>query len=68
MKTDYIFNKLRYTFKFVVIGDTGIGKTSLVRKYYNTCHKHTSPDPTIGVEFSSISFNLRFSYLLDGLI
>jgi Ras-related protein Rab-2A len=57
METDYILNKLRYTFKFIVIGDSGIGKTSLVRKYQNIHYKHTDPDPTIGVEFTSVTFN-----------
>ena len=39
-----------YLFKFVVIGDTGIGKSCLVQRYtenrFNTIH-----DMTIGVEF-----------------
>jgi len=60
--------KREYVFKFVIIGDSGVGKTSLLHHFvyskckffYNDLHKidNRQPKQTVNVEFSSKSIEL----------
>lgn len=44
--------KYKYLFKFIVIGDTGVGKSCLVLQFIENRTK-ASHEITIGVEFGS---------------
>ena len=47
-----------YKFKIVIVGDTGVGKTGLVRRFIqNTFSKNTKA--TVGVEFISNSYKIN---------
>ena len=41
-----------YLMKFIVIGDSGVGKSSLINQYIQGSF-HTKMEPTIGVEFAT---------------
>ena len=42
----------KYLFKFIIIGDTNVGKSCLMLRFLENKFK-TYQDPTIGVEFGS---------------
>jgi len=46
-----------YVFKFLIIGDAGVGKTSILQRYTEDEFTH-GQQPTIGVEFGSKSIEL----------
>ena len=43
--------ELEYDFKIVLIGDCGVGKTSIVRRYTDNTFVLDGLIPTIGVDF-----------------
>lgn len=45
-------NSYHYLFKFIVIGDTGVGKSCIVLQFIETKTRATH-DVTIGVEFGA---------------
>ena len=47
-----------YVFKFVLIGNSSVGKTSLLRRVIDKDFDETQAKSTIGVEFKIISFGL----------
>ena len=49
--------KLEYTFKYIIVGDTFCGKTSLVNTFINN-YVSFQNQSTIGVEFSSKTINI----------
>ena len=47
-------NKFDYAFKFILVGDTGVGKTSLIGRFVSG-HFNADHQFTVGVEFASKS-------------
>ena len=45
-----------YLFKFIIIGDSNVGKSCLMMQFLEKKFK-THIDPTIGVEFGSVKIN-----------
>jgi small GTP-binding protein len=45
-------NKFDYSFKFILVGDTGVGKTSLISRFIDGSF-HPNHEYTIGVEYGS---------------
>ena len=41
-----------YLYRIVIIGDSGVGKTTFMNKYINKNFK-ISPVPTVGIDFGS---------------
>ena len=48
----YLMNSYHYLFKFIVIGDTGVGKSCVVLQFIEN-KTRTTHDVTIGVEFGA---------------
>ena len=44
---------IKLKFKILLIGDTGVGKSSILLKYMNNCFFHETHIATIGVEFKT---------------
>jgi Ras-related protein Rab-2A len=53
-------NNYNYLFKFIVIGDTGVGKSCIVLQFIEN-KTRTSHDVTIGVEFGAKTISVRNS-------
>lgn len=51
-------NSYHYLFKFIVIGDTGVGKSCLVLQFIEN-KTRTTHDVTIGVEFGAKTINVK---------
>ena len=47
-----------YLMKFIVIGDSGVGKSSLINQYIQG-HFESKMEPTIGVEFATKSVETK---------
>ena len=47
-----------YLMKFIVIGDSGVGKSSLINQYINGTFQ-AKMEPTIGVEFATKTVTLQ---------
>ena len=57
-ETEDLTQKEDYKFKIVIVGDTGVGKTGLVRRFIqNTFSKNTKA--TVGVEFISNNYKIN---------
>jgi small GTP-binding protein len=52
MKKDHRNSKRKVFFKIVVIGDSGVGKSSLIHRYVKSQYMQDFK-PTIGAEFSN---------------
>ena len=50
--------KEEYKFKVVVVGDSGVGKTNLIKRFINNTFSHDSK-ATVGVEFLSKSYYIN---------
>ena len=51
-----------YVFKIIVVGDSGVGKTSLLNRICNNSQIEEN-SPTIGVEFQTKMEMVPFKYL-----
>ena len=51
-------NSYHYLFKFIVIGDTGVGKSCVVLQFIEN-KTRTTHDVTIGVEFGAKTINVK---------
>lgn len=51
-------NSYHYLFKFIVIGDTGVGKSCLVLQFIEN-KTRTTHDVTIGVQFGAKTINVK---------
>ena len=58
MQSQFKSMDFQYTFKIIIVGDAGVGKTSLMYKYIYGTEQHHS-DITIGVEFGSNTIELK---------
>ncbi len=45
-------NRFDYSFKFILVGDTGVGKTSLISRFIDGSY-YPNHEYTIGVEYGS---------------
>lgn len=52
IKLSFLMNSYHYLFKFIVIGDTGVGKSCVVLQFIEG-KTRTTHDVTIGVEFGA---------------
>ena len=46
-----------YIFKIILLGESGVGKTSIVRRLRNKGFKYQA-EPTIGLDFTSMHSNI----------
>ena len=44
-------DKVDYTFKLIIIGDSGVGKSCIINQFQNK--KVQDTEPTLGVEYST---------------
>ena len=50
-------NETNYIFKYIIIGDSGVGKSSILNKYMNNKYDYEM-NSTIGVEFYTKSLKI----------
>ncbi len=55
--SQYIQNKFDYSFKFILVGDTGVGKTSLISRFIDGKF-YPDHQYTIGVEYGSKNISI----------
>lgn len=55
-----MMNNYNYLFKFIVIGDTGVGKSCVVLQFIEN-KTRTTHDVTIGVEFGAKTVTIKDS-------
>lgn len=53
----FSLNKFDYSFKFILVGDTGVGKTSLISRFIDG-NFHPNHEYTIGVEYGSKNISI----------
>ena len=54
-ETEATLMKEKYKFKIVIVGDTGVGKTNLVKRFVHKTYNENT-EPTIGVEYFSNNY------------
>lgn len=50
-----------FSFKVIIIGDSGVGKSSFLKRYIDNTYKHNSGNSTIGVDFASRSTSVKIN-------
>jgi small GTP-binding protein len=58
MRFDHIYKSISILFSVILVGDMGVGKTSLLSKYVRGIFP-TSPLPTIAIEFATKIIQLK---------
>ncbi len=51
-------SNVSYIFKFIIIGDTGVGKSCLLLQFIDSRFR-LKHEPTIGVEFGAKTLNVK---------